>query len=215
MNAYLSSDTEDLLSALPILARRLDDVRAQRLEFERDLAATEASLDEFVGLVNITNLRLAQKHAEPKAPPPAPVVPAAPVSHIVVPEIMSTAAVPASIIPPAPAAPAAPGMTLEDFKLHMGEILKGSLDAVSDKLSTRISGMLKELGTLSGPAREVRIQQFQQSGEYDMVDFSSLYSSSQAKVTSNLTEVGVEEKETKSVNSTLDRLRKLRAGKGK
>ncbi|OGX20353.1 MAG: hypothetical protein A2Y04_06435 [Omnitrophica WOR_2 bacterium GWC2_45_7] len=99
-------------------------------------------------------------------------------------------------------------MTLDEFKTHMGSILQGSLDAVSDKLTDKIAAMLKELGTLSGPAREIKIREYQQSGEYDTVDFSSLYKNQE--VQSNLGEVGVEEKESKGIESSLERIRQLR-----
>ncbi|MEI6437161.1 MAG: hypothetical protein WCO69_00250 [Candidatus Omnitrophota bacterium] len=218
MSAPAATDIDNLIASVPILARRLEDVHVRRRDLDQEVSTVDYSLDELLGLIAITNQRLARKKAEPRVPPPPP----APVVRLVVPEITSTASVPASIIPPpAPVAPSAPlagpgpGMTLDDFKLHMGEILKGSLDAVSDKLSDRISGMLKELGTLSGPARAMRIEEFKQSGEYEMVDFSSLYAHSAEQVTSNLKDVGVEEKETKGVDSTLERLRKLRAGKPK
>jgi len=199
MSATSRHDTEDLLSALPILARRLEDIHVLRRDLDHDIASVDLTLDELTGAIDMVNQRLTRKKNEPRVaiPPPAPVV------------------VPAPAAPAVAAAPAPAAMTLEDFKLHMGEILKGSLDAVSDKLSDRISNMLKELGTLSGPAREMRIQEFKQSGEYDMVDFSSLYSHSAEQVTSNLKDVGVEEKETKSIDSTLERLRKMRANKPK
>lgn len=199
MSATFRGDADDLLSAMPVLARRLEDVHVLRRDLDQEVSAVDIALDELIGLIEITQQRLERKKSEPRAvvPPPAPIV----------------VSPPAAVV--APASPAPAGMTLEDFKLHMGEILKGSLDAVSDKLSDRISGMLKELGTLSGPAREIRIQEFKQSGEYDMVDFSSLYSRSAEQVTSNLTDVGVEEKETKGIDSTLERLRKMRAGKPK
>ncbi|MBF0387262.1 MAG: hypothetical protein HQL20_05330 [Candidatus Omnitrophica bacterium] len=205
MSLLFNSETEDALAAVPVLARRLVDLRLLRRDFGQEMLGLDGSLEALMGQVNVTNLRLAQKHSEPRVPAPA-VVPDA--------VLLKAPEVPAA--PPAAlaVAPAQPGMTLEDFKLHMGEILKGSLDAVSDKLSDRISVMLKELGTLSGPARAMRIEEFKQSGEYDMVDFSGLYSH-QPQVTSNLTDVGVDEKETKGVGSTLERLRKLRAGKPK
>ncbi len=199
MEAVAANDAEALLLALPVFARRLEDVHVLRRNLDQEIASVDVSLEELLGVMALTHQRLERRANEPRSAAVSPV------------DALAVLAVPAPTPASAPA-PAA-GMTLEDFKLHMGEILKGSLDAVSDKLSDRISGMLKELGTLSGPAREIRLQEFKQSGEYDMVDFSALYSHSAEQVTSNLTDVGVEEKETKGIDSTLERLRKMRAGK--
>ncbi|MBF0123395.1 MAG: hypothetical protein HQL21_08355 [Candidatus Omnitrophica bacterium] len=184
-----TNESDDPLVLLPALSKRLEGIRSLRNELDEDLMMAELSLNEFIGSLDAVGLRLKRIQAQPKK------------------------AVESSPLPVA-SAPAAPGgMTLDEFKTHMGSMLEGSLDKVSNKLSDKIQAMLKELGTLSGPAREVRIREYQESGEYASVDFSSLYKDQ--KVQSNLGEVGVEEKETKSIDANLERLRKLRALKGK
>ena len=184
-------ENADPLVLVPGLSLRLDAARQMRNELDEELTMAGLALNESIGALDVVGQRLRRMKAEPKHA--APAVPA----------------------PAATAAPAAVpgGMTLDEFRSNMGTILQGSLDAVSNKLTDKISGMLKELGTLSGPAREIRIREFQQSGEYESVDFSSLYKDQ--KVQSNLGEVGVEEKESKGIDANLERLRKMRAMKPK
>ncbi|HBR14192.1 MAG TPA: hypothetical protein DD723_01425 [Candidatus Omnitrophica bacterium] len=176
-----TNESDDPVAVLTRLVKQIDGIRQVRNELEEDLKRTELSLNEFIGSMDAVGQRLKRIKAEPsRAAAPNP--------------------------PPAPASPT--GMTLDEFKTHMGSILQGSLDAVSDKLTDKIAAMLKELGTLSGPAREIKIREYQQSGEYDTVDFSSLYKNQE--VQSNLGEVGVEEKESKGIESSLERIRQLR-----
>lgn len=199
MSLSLLNDIDDLLPAVPVLARRLEDVHVSCRDLGHDVSSMDTLLDEMIGSVDIMNQRLFRKKHESKAvvTPPA------------------QGAIPPRINPLAGHAPVPAGMTLEDLKLHMDEILKCSLDAVSDKLSDRISGMLRDLGALSGAAREVKLQELKQSGEYDMVDFSTLSRYASKQVTSNLKDVGVDERESTNINSTLERLRQRRAGKPK
>ncbi|MBF0330880.1 MAG: hypothetical protein HQL17_03005 [Candidatus Omnitrophica bacterium] len=190
------NDRDDPVALLPELSQRLDDVRQARNELDEELMNTELSINEFIGALDGVGQRLKRIKVEPKK-----------------------AASVQSVTPSMPVEPSSSvisgsgGMTLDEFKSNMGTILQGSLDAVSDKLSGKIQAMLKELGTLSGPARDLRIQEYQQSGEYASVDFSSMYKNQ--TVQSNLGEVGVEEKETKSIESSLERLRKMRGLKPK
>lgn len=109
--------------------------------------------------------------------------------------------------PQAPGTPA-PGMSPDDFKAFIEKILQGSLEAAGDKISDRLAGMIRELKVLTGPEREAKIQQIKEAADSDMVDLSKLYM--HEEVQSNLGEVGVEEKESKGIESSLEKLRELR-----
>lgn len=102
----------------------------------------------------------------------------------------------------------APGMSPEDFKAFVEKILQGSLEAVGDKLSDKILGMIRELKGLAGAERDAKIQQIKEAADGGVVDLSSLFINEE--VQSNLGEVGVEEKESKGIESSLEKLRKMR-----
>lgn len=105
------------------------------------------------------------------------------------------------------------GMSPDDFKGFIENILQGSLEAVGDKISDRIMSMIRELKGLSGAEREAKIQKIKEAAENDMVDLSSLYL--REKVQSNLSDVGVDEKESEGIELNLEKLRKLRGSKPK
>ena len=186
---------DDPVAVLPQLSRRLDDIRASRNALDEDVMRAELSLNDFIASMDGVGQRLRRMRAVPARPAPFYQPPPPPV-------IVSPAAV---------ASPA--GMTLDEFKTHMGTLLQGSLDAVSDKLSGKIQGMLRDVRGLSGVARDVKMQEIKEAAEYEMVDFSSMYA--HEKLQSNLGEVGVEEKESKGIDANLERLRKLRGIKTK
>ncbi len=187
--------TDDPVTALPLLAKRLDDIRVSRNALDEDLMLAELSLNDFIASMDGVGKRLKRMKTEPRIPAPFYQPPPPPV-----------------IASPAAAATPA-GMTLDEFKAHMGTLLQGSLDAVSDKLSGKIQGMLRDVRGLSGVARDVKLQEIKEAAEYEMVDFSSMYS--HEKLQSNLGDVGVEEKESKGIDANLERLRKLRGLKPK
>jgi hypothetical protein len=99
-------------------------------------------------------------------------------------------------------------MSLEDFKVFVERVLQGSLEAAEDKLSEKILSMIRKLKGLAGTEREAKIQEIKDAAESDIVDLSKLYT--YEEVQSNLGEVGVEEKESRGIESSLDKLRKLR-----
>ncbi|MBF0511161.1 MAG: hypothetical protein HQL13_02410 [Candidatus Omnitrophica bacterium] len=182
------------------LLQRIDAVRQARHDLNDELGVIELTLSESIGLVDVVALRVKNKRQEtPIVLPPA--------AGVVTPSAM----------PPLGQAkeqlPAQAGMTLDEFKTHMSAILQGSLDAVTEKLSDKIAGMLKELKTLSGPAREIKLRELKEAAEFESVDLSSLYV--HEKVQSNLEDVGVEEKESKGIDSTLEKLRRLKGLKTK
>ncbi len=187
--------TDDPVTALPLLAKRLDDIRVSRNALDEDLMLAELSLNDFIASMDGVGKRLKRMKTEPRIPAPFYQPPPPPV-----------------IASPAAAATPA-GMTLDEFKAHMGTLLQGSLDAVSDKLSGKIQGMLRDVRGLSGVARDVKLQEIKEAAEYEMVDFSSMYS--HEKLQSNLGDVGVEEKESKGIDANLERLCKLRGLKPK
>lgn len=106
-----------------------------------------------------------------------------------------------------------PGVSLDDFKIYIEKLLQGSLEAATDKISDRIMLMLKELKGLAGTAREAKIQEIREAAASEMVDLSTLFTHEEAQ--SNLGEVGVEEKESKGIDSSLEKLRKMRGLKPK
>lgn len=112
--------------------------------------------------------------------------------------------------PPAQQAKSVPalGMSPDDFKMLIEKTLQGSLDAAGDKLSDRIMKMIGELKGLAGTEREFKIRQIQEAADSDKVDLSGLFISEE--VQSNLGEVGVEEKESKGIESSLEKLKKMR-----
>ncbi|MBF0569717.1 MAG: hypothetical protein HQL18_02955 [Candidatus Omnitrophica bacterium] len=181
---------------LPKFSEELEEIRQLRHDLDDDLMQAELALNAFVGSMDALTRRLEKKVKESRT-----VVPPAPAAPFIPPPVAQVSAV----------APA--GVTLDEFKTHMDALLKGSLDAVTDKLSDKLAGMLKEMKTLSGPAREMKFQEFRAAADFEAVDLSQLYV--HEKVQSNLEEIGVEEKETKSIDSTLERLRKLRGSKPK
>ncbi|MBF0571437.1 MAG: hypothetical protein HQL12_06145 [Candidatus Omnitrophica bacterium] len=185
---------------VPRLFQRINATQQSRKELNDELMEMELLLGEFVGSMDVVTARVKNRIQEPRTVLPEPPVPAVPLS-----------------VPPAPlvASPAAgqAGMTLEEFKTHMGAILQGSLDAVSEKLSDKIAGMLKELKGLSGPAREYKLQELKEAAEFESIDLSKLYV--HQEVQSNLEDIGVEEKESKGIDSTLEKLRRLKGLKPK
>jgi len=190
---------------IPGLFQRVNASRQLRKELNGQLMETEIELGEFFGSIDVVTARIKNRVQELHMTPPVapPQMTAAPASA------------PASVPPLAAPAQATgtAGMTLEEFKANMASILQGSLDAVSDKLSSKIAGMLKELPTLSGSAREYKLREIQEAAGFESVDFSSLYKHEQ--VTSNIADIGVEEKESKGIDSTLEKLRKLKGLKSK
>ena len=187
--------SDDPVAVLPQLSRRLDDIRASRNALDEEVMRAELSLNDFIASMDGVGQRLRRMKAEPKRPAPF------------------YQPLPPPVIAPPAAAGVPAGMTLDEFKSHMGTLLQGSLDAVSDKLSGKIQGMLRDVRGLSGVARDVKLQEIKEAAEYEMVDFSSMYT--HEKLQSNLGEVGVEEKESKGIDANLERLRKLRGLKPK
>ncbi|MBF0503589.1 MAG: hypothetical protein HQL14_00665 [Candidatus Omnitrophica bacterium] len=180
------------------LVQRIDQLRQSRYALDQELMETELLMGQFLGSLDVVTVRITNRLKEPQT--------SAPVAPVVPPLVMPAPGTPVS------AAPAA-GMTLEEFKTHMAAILQGSLDAVSDKLSDKIAGMLKDLKTLSGPAREYKLREIQEAAGFESVDLSKLYV--HEDVQSNLGDIGVEEKESKGIDSTLEKLRRLKGLKSK
>ncbi|MBF0521926.1 MAG: hypothetical protein HQL24_02600 [Candidatus Omnitrophica bacterium] len=95
-----------------------------------------------------------------------------------------------------------------DTTAQLEKLLQGSLDALGDKISDRLMGMLKELKSLPIEVRATRIHEIKQAADAELVDLSALYK--HQEVESNIEEVGVDEKEAKGIDKNLERLRKLR-----
>jgi hypothetical protein len=114
----------------------------------------------------------------------------------------------------AQAAAGSPGgfLTEESFKAQMEKFLQSSFESMGDKLSGKLSGLLKDLKTVSGPVRESRMREIHQVAAEENIDLSGLFGFQ--KVDSNIEEIGVNEKKAKSIDKSLERLRKMREGKG-
>lgn len=96
----------------------------------------------------------------------------------------------------------------EDFGKQMEKLLQGSLDALGDKISDKILNMMKELKTMSGPMRAQKISEIKAAADSELVDLSSLFAFD--TVESNIEEVGVDEKEVKGIDKSLERLRQMK-----
>jgi len=101
----------------------------------------------------------------------------------------------------------------EDFKAQMEKLLKGSLEHLEDRLSDRILNMLKDLKGVKGPARDMKLKELKAAVDDEVVDLSGLFT--HEKLESNIGEIGIEEKESKGIQKSLDRLRKMRTGDDK
>lgn len=104
--------------------------------------------------------------------------------------------------------------TGEDYKASIEKLLQGSIDALGDKLSDKIVGMLKELKTMAGPVREAKISEIWNAAQSEHVDLAAMFL--HEKVESNLGADGlkIEEKKTQGIGSILDKLKKLKGGEG-
>lgn len=168
------------------LNRQLSELQRYRVGVDRELVSIGTKLDEFIGSVETISQRFKELKMTRKAGP--------------------AAAAPGAGVPAA-------GMSLDDFKVYIEKLLQGSLEAASDKISTRIMSMLKELKGLAGTAREAKILEIREIAASEMVDLSKLFTHDEAQ--SNLGEVGVEEKESKAIDSSLEKLKKMRGLKPK
>ena len=100
----------------------------------------------------------------------------------------------------------------EDYKASIEKLLQGSMDALGDKLSDKILGMLKELRTMAGPVREAKMSEIWTAAQSEHVDLASMFL--HEKVESNLGGEGlkIEEKKTSGIGSILDKLKKMKSG---
>ena len=108
-------------------------------------------------------------------------------------------------------AKAAPDSAGDDFKGQLEKLLLGSMEGLENRLSERILKMLKELKGAVGPARAAKMREIKEAVDEEVVDLSRLFVDE--KIESNIDEIGVEEKESKGIQKSLDRLRRMREGK--
>lgn len=175
------------------LNQRLGSFKESRLRLSQEIAAIGVVLDECIQSTEILPERLRALRAAPS---------------------IDTEKTTGAGLPGQPALASGPAMSLEDFKGYIEKLLQGSVEAVGDKVSNKIAAMLKDLRSLSGAAREAKIQQIQDAAISESVDLSSLFKHEQENVQSNLGELGVEEKESKGIDSSIEKLRKMREKKG-
>ena len=105
-----------------------------------------------------------------------------------------------------------PRMSEEDFKAMLEKLLQNPMEDLGDKISRKILEKLKDLKGVSGRAREAKIKELKDLADDELVDLSKLF---REKVESNIEDIGVEEKETKGIDKSLERLRRMRQGKDK
>ena len=91
-------------------------------------------------------------------------------------------------------------------------MLQNPMEDLGDKISRKILEKLKDLKGVSGRAREAKIKELKDLADDELVDLSKLF---REKVESNIEDIGVEEKETKGIDKSLERLRRMRQGKDK
>ena len=101
-------------------------------------------------------------------------------------------------------------MSEQDFKALLEKLLQGSLEHLGDKISGRIMDKLKELKETSGPQREVKIKELKEVADSETVDLTKLF---HEKIESNIDQIGVDEKESKGIDKSLEKLRKMKEGK--
>ncbi|MBF0494126.1 MAG: hypothetical protein HQL28_03225 [Candidatus Omnitrophica bacterium] len=169
-----------------LLGDRLRAIKETREALCEDVILIETTLDGFIDSMETVNIRLRE---------------------------MRKPAAPAQVPAATERGPGIQGMSVEDFKTYIEKLLQGSLEAVSDKISDRMVKMLGELKGLAGTAREAKIREIKEAADFENVDLSKLYM--HQEVQSNLSDVGVEEKESKGIDSSLEKLRKLRGLKPK
>jgi len=115
----------------------------------------------------------------------------------------------------APQEVVAQGSKLEavDPTQQLEKLLQGTLDVLGDKISERLMGMLKDLKSLPLEMRASKIQEVKQAADAELIDLSGLYK--HEHVESNIDDVGVVEKESKSIDKNLEKLRQLRQARFK
>lgn len=106
--------------------------------------------------------------------------------------------------------PATPPATSADINAQVVNLMQGKLDTMGDKISEKLSALLGELKVSVGTARDAKIKEIQEIAGPEIIDISKLFDE---KVASNLGEIGIEEKQAKEVDKSLEKLRKLRGGK--
>ncbi len=187
------------------IAERVEEISRFQTEAKAKLRDLDVELGEWFAAICDANILLGEKLKSRNAraartqvaAPAAPVVP---------------------VVPAAPLAPAAPVTvgqnqpTGEDYKASIEKLLQGSIDALGDKLSDKILGMLKDLRTMSGPVREAKMSEIWSTAQSEHVDLAGMFL--HEKVESNLGSEGlkIEEKKTQGIGSILDKLKKMKGG---
>jgi len=99
-------------------------------------------------------------------------------------------------------------MSAEDFSRQLEKLLQVSMGDLEQRLSQNIVSLLKELPGSAGPDREVKLKAIQEAVISEAVDLSKLFSHDQLK--SNINETGIDESESKGINESLKKLRRMR-----
>ncbi|MBF0533016.1 MAG: hypothetical protein HQL23_07990 [Candidatus Omnitrophica bacterium] len=183
-----SNILENLQEKVSAVTRTQAELNEQLLLLERDLSQSLAEQDRFQArLKEFLDGRRVENREPAAAPAPLPVVP------------------PPEIPPPV--------VLATDPTAQLEKLLQGLLDALGDKFSDRLMGLMPELKSLPVEMRGLRLHEIKQAADAELVDLSALYK--YQEVQSNIDQVGVDEKETKGIDKNLEKLRKMRAMKNK
>lgn len=94
----------------------------------------------------------------------------------------------------------------EDFEKMLEKLLEGPLQNLGNKISQRILDKLKDLKSASYDVRKSKIKELKELAASEEVDLSGLF---REKIRSNLEDTGIEEREIKGIDKSLERLRKM------
>ncbi len=93
------------------------------------------------------------------------------------------------------------------------KVLQGSLDALGDKLSDKLLNMMNELKSMVGPKRTGMMKKIKAAADFELVDLSNLFAHDEIK--SNIQEIGIDEKEAKGIDKSLEKLQQMKRDKEK
>ncbi len=173
------------------ITRRTNILKQSYGNLDREVLSSGAWLERLMTEADSINTRLGELHLQKPVAPPKPAQPAA--SSISEGSISAANNVAAD---------------RENFEKNLEKLLQGSLDALGDKISDKILNMLKELKGMAGPGRDIKVKEIKAAADSQLVDLSSLFM--HEKVESNIEEIGVDEKEAKGVDKSLEKLRQMR-----
>ncbi len=98
-------------------------------------------------------------------------------------------------------------LTEDAFKEQMERFLTNSFETMGDKISSKMQAMLSELKSAGGAVSPARMREIKQAAAEENVDISGLFN--YKGVDSNIDKIGIEEKQAKGIDKSLEKLRKM------